>query len=62
MNSLIQNIANGFTSFFTASMGREDPVVRLFQVEYAKEYNQLVDMGVEVNRQLALDHMSAHRM
>lgn len=53
-----------FTSFaeaildFLSPRSTPDPMIRLFQVEYAKEYKMLVDNGVRVDRELALDHMN----
>lgn len=54
--TLIKSIANGLGSFFERD-AETDPIVRLFQVEYSKEYRQLQAFGVQVDRKLALEHM-----
>ena len=57
MKNIIKSIGNGFTSlFFHNSVN--DPIVRLFQTEYGKEYRMLKRLGVTVDRALALEHMN----
>lgn len=53
---MFTSLAHALLDFFSPS-NEPDPIVRLFQVEYAKEYNLLVKSGIEVNKSLALEHM-----
>ena len=54
---LLSLFANAALDFFTPK-STPDPIVRLFQVEYAKEYNQLRASGINIDRKLALEHMN----
>ena len=54
--TLIKTIANGLGSFFIREVGT-DPIVRLFQVEYNKEFRALQALGVQIDRKMALEHM-----
>ena len=58
MGVFIKTIASGMAGFFTKS--QNDPLVRLFEVEYNREYRALKAQGVEVDRNTVLYHMKEH--
>ena len=56
MSKYTKLIGRGLLNFLS-SPETNDPVVRLFQVEYNKEYRSLQASGVRIDRALALEHM-----
>lgn len=57
-NRILEDIANGLSNFFVGCDDSNDPIVQLFRVEYNKEYRMLKRAGVNINRALALEHMT----
>lgn len=57
MTTIFTNFADAVLDFF-APKPTTDPIVRLFEIEYAKEYKMLQRGGVEIDRKLALEHIN----
>jgi hypothetical protein len=55
--SIVKTLGNAVLHFMERRE-TNDPIVRLFEVEYNKEYRSLKANGIKVNRKIALDHMN----
>jgi hypothetical protein len=61
MTAWIKTIGNAFATTFGTSPDKETGLVRMFRIEYAKEYRNLRRLGVRVNDEFVRDYLENNR-
>lgn len=61
MTAWIRLIGNAFSTTFGENPDKETGLVRMFRIEYAKEYRNLRRLGVRVNDAFVRDYLESNR-